>query len=52
MNLMKDTRCLKCGKDLNSVTYADMMTHIAMHAQEKTDAETEARTQKGLDDYT
>jgi len=47
MNLMKNTRCLKCGKDLNNVTYAEMMEHIAIHQRE----EESNNKQKGLGDF-
>lgn len=45
---MKNTRCIKCGKDLNSVTYEKMMDHITMHQREK---ESNGK-QKALGDFT
>lgn len=30
-NKMKDTVCRKCGKNLNDVSYAQMMRHIEEH---------------------
>ena len=47
-NLMKDTKCLKCGKDLNSVSYEKMMAHIAQHKRN----EESWHTQKGMDEFT
>jgi hypothetical protein len=47
MNQMKNTRCLKCDKDLNNVTYEKMMDHIAIHQRE----EESNNKQKGLGDF-
>lgn len=44
---MKDTKCLKCGKDLNNVSYADMMAHIQKHAAETIDQ----GKQSGLEEF-
>lgn len=46
-NRMKNTICIKCGKDLNNTSYAGIMVHIAKHKTETIDT----KNQTGLDEF-
>ena len=50
-NKMKNTYCLKCGKDLNNVSYDKMIEHIQDHEREKMIKE-QNQQQKGIGDFT
>jgi len=50
-NQMKHTECRICRKNLEDITYDQMIAHINKHAAEKENAENEARSQTGLDDF-
>ena len=46
-NLMKDSQCRLCGKDMNSISYQGQMDHIQMHAAQTK----KAKDQTTMGDY-